>query len=589
MAGLYASARGTSVLQLSDIPMSPDDTEYNMTPYRNRGWPKLESYAAMIMVGTETETHAEHLIPKLVDVLTRRPVPVERVKTPDEFEKEIKSAEFTGHADREKVKDLYLSFYLSVGVRERAMVILEDAKEKARRRRWLLRRNAIGIGFTLSFFSCVAIIYFRATLPLSYSPLCSALGTSFVVVGGVAMALCILPTELQLVRRLAQLACLTAVVSSQAIQFLAVTFSPPDQSEIGPVILNIAASIVCALGAAMLTPLLAPDGSVISKHSALKYLWKVFRVLGFLYGTFLMLAFAFVHLPYFDVSSSTVYDIYALYSGSCGIGFSVLLRPSVRRRLQMHLTGSRIDEKASSLYALFNSMGDTDTLQQAEDSFQLLSFKHLSNSDDLPGDGQPGKTSLQGEHAALGTPNSVFVSHSWHDSRQDKWDALRRWAEERLMQRGVAPLLWLDAACVAQDEVQESLALLPLFTSGCQHFLMLVGKTYTKRLWTVVELFCFLRMGGDVDRVIVLPLGNMSGDAARTQFDTFDVKHARCAKHEDTKRMLMCIEAGFGAHRPFNDMVRRILLKEHEGAAPGLKRRGTRARISGSAPVEVAL
>ena len=56
MAGLYASARGTSVLRLSDIPESLDDTEYNTTPYEKRGWPKLESYAAMIMVGTEAET-----------------------------------------------------------------------------------------------------------------------------------------------------------------------------------------------------------------------------------------------------------------------------------------------------------------------------------------------------------------------------------------------------------------------------------------------------------------------------------------------------------------------------------------------------
>ena len=157
---------------------------------------------------------------------------------------------------------------------------------------------------------------------------------------------------------------------------------------------------------------------------------------------------------------------------------------------------------------------------------------------------------------------------------------MRRWAEERQVDKGVTLLLWLDAACVAQDDVQASLTLLPLFTSGCQHFLMLVGETYTKRLWTVIELFCFLRMGGSVDRVIVLPVGNMSGVAARSQFDTFDVKHARCAKDEDTQRLLACIEAGFGAHGPFNEMVRRILMKESPGATG-------RQRVP--VPVEVAL
>ena len=109
---------------------------------------------------------------------------------------------------------------------------------------------------------------------------------------------------------------------------------------------------------------------------------------------------------------------------------------------------------------------------------------------------------------------------------------------------------------------------------------MLVGETYTKRLWTVIELFCFLRMGGSVDRVIVLPVGGMSGDAARAQFDKFDVKHAQCAKDEDTQRLLACIEAGFGAHGPFNEMVRRILLKEGSGEVTVRQ---------GRVPVEVAL
>mmetsp|Transcript_48481 Transcript_48481/g.155902 ORF Transcript_48481/g.155902 Transcript_48481/m.155902 type:complete len:206 (+) Transcript_48481:2379-2996(+) len=54
--------------------------------------------------------------------------------------------------------------------------------------------------------------------------------------------------------------------------------------------------------------------------------------------------------------------------------------------------------------------------------------------------------------ASLGAESSVFVSHSWHDSRQGKWAVLKRWAERDTAERGTAPLLWLDAACVAPED-----------------------------------------------------------------------------------------------------------------------------------------
>ena len=65
-------------------------------------------------------------------------------------------------------------------------------------------------------------------------------------------------------------------------------------------------------------------------------------------------------------------------------------------------------------------------------------------------------------------------------------------------ERGEAPLLWLDAACMAPDD-WGLLELLPHFTVGCQRFVMLAGPTYAGRLWCVAELFCFLKGGGDVD------------------------------------------------------------------------------------------
>ena len=59
------------------------------------------------------------------------------------------------------------------------------------------------------------------------------------------------------------------------------------------------------------------------------------------------------------------------------------------------------------------------------------------------------------------------MSHSWHDDRAAKWEALCEWAEEERKQRNEDPLLWLDAACVSPDvSIERSLNMLPLYLAG---------------------------------------------------------------------------------------------------------------------------
>ena len=70
------------------------------------------------------------------------------------------------------------------------------------------------------------------------------------------------------------------------------------------------------------------------------------------------------------------------------------------------------------------------------------------------------------------------MSHSWHDSREAKWDALRAWGERDVVDRGGESLLWLDAASVSRDmPLERSLALLPLYLAGVQRMIVLAGPT----------------------------------------------------------------------------------------------------------------
>ena len=141
--------------------------------------------------------------------------------------------------------------------------------------------------------------------------------------------------------------------------------------------------------------------------------------------------------------------------------------------------------------------------------------------------------------AALGAPRSVFVSHSWHDPREAKWAALRAWAERYEAEHGAPPLLWLDAACVAQDSsTDRSLALLPLYIAGCQRMVVLAGSTFLERLWCVIEIFTFLFMGGSLDRIDVLPIGDDTMEQVEERLSSFDAKHAKCFLEDDRERLL---------------------------------------------------
>merc|ERR1719498_1823720 len=92
----------------------------------------------------------------------------------------------------------------------------------------------------------------------------------------------------------------------------------------------------------------------------------------------------------------------------------------------------------------------------------------------------------------------AFISHSWWDDPRLKWTHLQAWREEFKKRKGREPRLWIDKYCIDQNNIDESLASLPVYLAGCRKLVILCGKTYLKRLWCIVELFVFLEMGGEV-------------------------------------------------------------------------------------------
>ena len=157
----------------------------------------------------------------------------------------------------------------------------------------------------------------------------------------------------------------------------------------------------------------------------------------------------------------------------------------------------------------------------------------------------------------------AFLSHSWHDSGSAKWAALQAWAEAFERAHGRRPTIWLDKACIDQQNIQASLAGLPVYLSGCDSMLVLIGKTYLSRLWCIMEVFTFLVLGSDAARLKLIRILDDAGDVGDA-LDGFAASRARCFLAEDRERLLGVIESGFGNLDAFDLAVRGMLAQNDQ-------------------------
>ncbi|KAG8462743.1 hypothetical protein KFE25_004719 [Diacronema lutheri] len=157
----------------------------------------------------------------------------------------------------------------------------------------------------------------------------------------------------------------------------------------------------------------------------------------------------------------------------------------------------------------------------------------------------------------------AYIVHSWHDDSAAKWAALESWRVAfRQRHGGREPRVWLDKVCVHPPSHRATMAALPLLLGGVDQLLLLVGKTWTCRLWCVCELLVFLQMGGTPQRVLVRPLSTdaNAADELLRAFAAFDVRKATCARAHDRERLLVLLDVGYGGNeRAFNEAAREAL------------------------------
>lgn len=225
--------------------------------------------------------------------------------------------------------------------------------------------------------------------------------------------------------------------------------------------------------------------------------------------------------------------------------------------------------RAAGVAAMVGKLDPHTVLTLSRRHFRGLPFGRLTRTHLEPSSDAAALRSLS-RRIPLGSCDA-FMSHSWHDPADDKWAALTEWAASFHVAWAREPILWFDRCCIDQQKIEEQLACLPVWLSGCRTLLVLAGSTYTQRLWCVIECFTFLRMGGtsDIERLTLVPLRGLRAHEIRESFRAFDVRRAQCSVEETTQLLLSVVESGFGDLQVFNSLVRAIfverVLNEDEG------------------------
>jgi hypothetical protein len=297
-------------------------------------------------------------------------------------------------------------------------------------------------------------------------------------------------------------------------------------------------------------------------------LWLVFRLAAFGIAIFFLAAGPIEHFlkdPFEDLMGSRGPVPEGIISASWLIT-SLVFTPANRGRVVAWLGGlgksDTAENEAAALAALVNNLSAAEAFKLGKELFRKLPFSRLT-PEDLPGTSkvlggssngmsaaaQPTKELCDKTYSAKLGEVDAFVSHSWSDDGDAKYVQIKEWAA------GCDVSIWLDKACLDQRDITTSLAGLPVFLAGCKQLLVLAGPTYASRLWCVMEIFVFVRMGGNTKQDMVVRLLSGATDLAAA-LKKFDAGKAETYDPNDRERLWAVIEASFGTFDPFNKVVR---------------------------------
>lgn len=450
-----------------------------------------------------------------------------------------------------------------------------------------LRRRVSGSLFSTGFILVLVGGFPTMSFTFYKVPVNAFSSTALLLVPGVViMLLAVLPTDQVLVLAINGLVALLFIAIGPWLAFeaLSVFLSNAGDSlrsreeELLDCLMDFGMSTIITVAGLALLPGVCRN---LPARARLRRLWAVLNMSMPLVGLLLL-------LHYFIATSRTSYWR-SVMSHYPHLGISMILsvglptarvRGRIRRVLgDLAFRGSEAQQGAV-IGALFGRSHAHKLLAKAETNFHVLQLNAIDAAGleaIFSGGNQPPHHTTSrttGGHPTQPTPGATlepemtvnarlgscdaFCSHAWSDPAALKSSAIMRWSAARAARTGVPPTIWLDKVCLDVAHIEDSIPMLPIFVSGCQSFLILAGEAWPTRLWTIIELYTFVRMGAKNSRIIIENVGN--AEAVTAAFRRIDVSKARCSIMRDKEHLLAVIEAGFGDLAPFSRLVRSILL-----------------------------
>jgi hypothetical protein len=164
----------------------------------------------------------------------------------------------------------------------------------------------------------------------------------------------------------------------------------------------------------------------------------------------------------------------------CGNGpvlVGIMYARPVRKRIQawlLRLGGRGMERAAATVAGLMGTRDPQQVLASAKSTFRGLHSSAIG-LEDL---GTSADTGLNEKVFAIKLGQcDAFISHSWHDDGAAKYAALASWASAFENEHHRLPVVWLDKASINQDDIEASLACLPVYLAGCKTLLVLAGPT----------------------------------------------------------------------------------------------------------------
>ena len=241
--------------------------------------------------------------------------------------------------------------------------------------------------------------------------------------------------------------------------------------------------------------------------------------------------------------------------------------PAARRRASIWI--SHAGGEPDSVVHLLGGSGKQarQRLKLAKEHLRVVPFSALREDDFL--------TSVAAADLKTRTESSTkepdaFISHSWSDDGVEKYRCLASWAKHFTDGAGAgnSPVLWLDKACIDQEQISIGLKCLPFWLLMSNRFVIVLGPTYSTRLWCLLELFAFSHVGKP-DAIETL-------DWSEGGNTDISVKNAQCSVVTDYHNLMSIIENSFKTISGFQQLVERIVKKQRR--AP-LLRHVSRAQL----------